>query len=399
MKKLLALLLSLTTLGATAQIRFLQVGDIEDYELVLKSARQTNQMLLVALHDGSGNFRKMYSDGIFDNPGVQQNATPYLKMAINIQEPMGARFSQIFSISEFPSFFLMNDQEFVVDVLEGYQSSNDLQKALGDASKEPYRYDSLLVKYNQHSLSDKEWIEILELYALNFDYAQTVRLAQEFFNEHNEADLLQKPYAPLLAQYGVNLETSYPQLTISNASLVKQNASNFNLEDFLDLAIEYNLDRAIISGDSSMVETICQNLLVEPLVKKDSFSYARLALHREFAMQSEKFGLYTEAFIQHHQKEAPSTAADFLFDEAYEIVENFNSASALSSALKMANASDQKLASFRAKMLEAYIAYLQKDYKTSDRFIQEARPLIKTPEQLRSLEKLQGLIKEELSDQ
>lgn len=395
MKKLFILLFCLSTLGAMAQMRFLQVSDIDDYELVLKSARQSKSMLLVALHNGGGDFRKMYTDKVFDDPILQQSAKPYTLMAIDIQEPMGDRFSQVFAIEDFPAFYIMNDEEFVLDILEGYQSANDLRVALAKASKQPYRYDSLLVKYNGHSLSDTEWIEFLELYALNFDYQQTVRLAQEFLNSKNEADLLQKPYASILAQYGLNLETPYPQLIISNAQNLKSSVSDFKLDEYLDLAIEYNLDRAIVSKDSSMVQNISNNLVRSPLVDADSIVWARLNIHREFAWQSERFKVYADEFIASQNGVAPSVAADILFDEAYEIVENFNNSSALEAALKMAEASDKKIPSFRAKMLKAYIAYLQKDYTKADSLLQEARPQIKSPEQLRSLEKLQALIKEE----
>jgi len=399
MKKLFILFFCLSTLGASAQMQFLQVSDIDDYELVLKSARQSKSMLLVALHNGGGDFRKMYIDKVFDDPILQQSAKPYTLMAIDIQDPMGDRFSQVFAIEDFPAFYIMNDEEFVLDILEGYQSANELRVALAKASTQPYRYDSLLVKYNEHSLSDTEWIEILKLYALNFDYPQTVRLAQEFLNAKNEAELLQKPYASILTQYGLNLETPYPQLVIANTQSLKSNVSDFKLDEFLDLAIEYNLDRAIVSKDSTMVQQICEHLVISPLVDSDSIVWARLNIHREFAWQTERFKVYTQEFIASQSNVAPSVASDILFDEAYEIVENFNNSSALESALEMVEASDKKIPSFRAKMLKAYIAYLQKDYAKADALLQEARPQIKSPEQLRSLEKLQALLKEEQKEE
>lgn len=395
MKKLFILLLSLSTFNALAQIRFLQVQDLNDYELVLKSARQSKNLLLVAVHDGGGDFRKMYLDNVFDDAALKQAAKPYTKVAINIADPMGERFAQIFAFKDFPGFYLMNDEEFVLDILEGYQSANQLREALNQASAQTYRYDSLLVKYNQQSLSTSEWIELLELYALNFDYLQTVRLAQEFLNAQNEADLLQAPFAAILSQYGVNLETPYPALIIANSKSLKKQLPDFELSDFLDLAIEYNLDRAIISEDSTMVEQIVKTLVISPLVAKDSLAAARLNIHREFAWQSEKFKLYADALIDYYAPQAPSVAANLLFDEAYDLVEEFNNSSALSAAQKIAAASDQKIPSFRARMLEAYIAYLQKDFDRADAHLQKARPLIKSPEQLRSLEKLQGMLKEE----
>lgn len=395
MKSLAIVLFTVLSFNLSAQIRFLQVNDLEDYELVLKTARQSNKMLLIAVHDGGGAFRQMYLDGIFDDAALESEMRPYTNMAIDKDDEMGERFQQLFAANEFPAFYIMNDQEFVMDVLQGYQTKAELKKALQKASSAPYRYDSLLVKYNDHSLSAVEWVELLDLYALNFDYGRTVVLAQEFLNAQEEADLLQKPFVGVLSQYGLNLETPYPLLIKSNAATIKASTPNFDLESYLQMAIEYNLDRAILGKDSLMLGRIEKELLVAPLVSADSAEFLKLTIYREFAWQTELFETYTNAFIEAMKPKAPSVAADILFQEAYEIVENFNSASSLKGAMAIAEASDQKQVSFRAKMLKAYVAYLQKDLPRANALLQEARPQIKTPEQLRSLEKLQGLIEED----
>lgn len=395
MKSLAIVLFALISFNLSAQVRFLQVNDLEDYELVLKTARQSNTMLLIAVHDGGGAFRQMYLDGVFDDAGLEAEMRPFTNMAIDADDEMGERFQQLFATSELPAFYIMNDQEFVMDVLQGYQQINDLKQALSKASAAPYRYDSLLVKYNDHSLSNAEWVELLDLYSLNFDYGRTVILAQEFLNAQEEADLLQKPFVGVLSQYGLNLETPYPLLVRSNAATINMAIPNFDLKRFLQVSIEYNLDRAILGNDSLMLARIDKELLVAPLVSADSSEFLKLNIYREFAWQTKLFETYTNAFLEAMNPKAPSVAANILFQEAYEIVENFNTSSALKGAMAMAEASDKKQVSFRAKMLKAYIAYLQKDLNQANVLLQEARPQIKTPEQLRSLEKLQGLISED----
>jgi len=395
MKNLYILLLSFLSLGASAQLRFLQADDFEDYELVLKSARQNHHLILMAVHDRSGDFRQMYDDGVFNDAGLNQAAKSYTTVAIDIHKPMGARFESIFSLNDLPAFYIMNEEEFVLDVLSGYQSAQDLRSAMAEAAKAPFLYDTLVQAYQAKALNDQQWLKLLELYAMNFDFRNTTHLAQEYLNAKSENELLQLPAALILSQYGVSLETIYPTLILSNTSALRKSVPNFNLSDFLNTAIEYNLDLAIVSKDSLLCENICEKLVVPPLFPKDSLEVMRMNIRREFAWQSEQFALYTEAFIKKQDSKAPGLAASMLFDEAYDIVENFNSTSALNAALKMANRSDEKETSFRAKMLKAYIAYLQEDSEQAKLYLQDARSQVKSPQQLRNLEKLQELVNEQ----
>lgn len=395
MKNLYILLLSLLSIGASAQLRFLQADDFEDYELVLKSARQNHHLILMAVHDRSGDFRQMYDDGVFNDAGLNQAAKAYTTVAIDIHEPMGERFESIFSLNDLPAFYIMNEEEFVLDVLSGYQSAQDLRSAMAEAAKAPFLYDTLVQAYQAKALNDQQWLKLLELYAMNFDFRNTTHLAQEYLNGKSESELLQQPASLILSQYGVSLETIYPTLIISNTSALRKSVPKFDLSDFLNTAIEYNLDLAIVSKDSLLCESICEKLVVPPLFPKDSLEVMRMNIRREFAWQSEQFGLYSEAFIKKQDSKAPGMAASLLFDEAYDIVENFNSTSALNAALKLANRSDEKESSFRAKMLKAYIAYLQEDSEQAKVFLQDARSQVKSPQQLRNLEKLQELVNEQ----
>ena len=266
---------------------------------------------------------------------------------------------------------------------------------MAEAAKAPFLYDTLVQAYQAKALNDQQWLKLLELYAMNFDFRNTTHLAQEYLNAKSENELLQLPAALILSQYGVSLETIYPTLILSNTSALRKSVPNFNLSDFLNTAIEYNLDLAIVSKDSLLCENICEKLVVPPLFPKDSLEVMRMNIRREFAWQSEQFALYTEAFIKKQDSKAPGLAASMLFDEAYDIVENFNSTSALNAALKMANRSDEKETSFRAKMLKAYIAYLQEDSEQAKLYLQDARSQVKSPQQLRNLEKLQELVNEQ----
>jgi len=392
MKSFFILLFTIAFIPLSAQLRLLQIDDFEDYEIALKSAQDNENLLLVCLHNGGTELRKMYQDGVFNDMGLLNAAKAYTSIAIDVNEPMGERFTKLFVPENLPMFYLMNKDEFVLEQLEGYQSAAQLSKAMQESALEPYRYDTLLLGYQAHALNDAEWIELLELYSYNFDFRATTRIAQQFLNRKSEAELLEKNTAIILSEYGLNLETIYPQFVINRAEQIQTIVPGFKLKDFLNTAIDFNLNLAISSGDSLLCESICESLVIAPVVKADSLREKRLTIRKIFAYESGRFQLYAEDFMKMMDRQAPSVASNLLYDEAYQLVEKFNEASALSAAMLLATKSTQKQASFRAHMLQAYIAYLQKDNSSAKGFLLEARKQIKNPEQLRNLDKLQALV-------
>lgn len=392
MKSFFILLFTIAFIPLSAQLRLLQIDDFEDYEIALKSAQDNENLLLVCLHNGGTELRKMYQDGVFSDMGLLNAAKAYTSIAIDVNEPMGERFTKLFVPENLPMFYLMNKDEFVLEQLEGYQSAAQLSKAMQESALEPYRYDTLLLGYQAHALNDAEWIELLELYSYNFDFRATTRIAQQFLNRKSEAELLEKNTAIILSEYGLNLETIYPQFVINRAEQILTIVPGFKLKDFLNTAIDFNLNLAISSGDSLLCENICESLVIAPVVKADSLREKRLTIRKIFAYESGRFQLYAQDFMKMMDRQAPSVASNLLYDEAYQLVEKFNEASALSAAMLLATKSTQKQASFRAHMLQAYIAYLQKDNSSAKGFLLEARKQIKNPEQLRNLDKLQALV-------
>jgi hypothetical protein len=95
--------------------------------------------------------------------------------------------------------------------------------------------------------------------------------------------------------------------------------------------------------------------------------------------------------------EPADSASEYLFDAAYQLVENQNNDKAIEAAQEIAKLSDQRKASFKSRMLVAYTAYLLKDFELAEGYVSNAAKMAKSSEQLRNATKLQGLIKEELA--
>ncbi len=388
---------SLLSLSALAQIRFIEVENIDDYQAVINTVQQRNSMMFIALHDDGGDFRKMFLDNVFSDPNVVKASQNYTCIAIDLNEEMGSRYTSIFELTEAPTFFLMNSDELVLKRFSGYYSATDLSKALIATFQHKGEYDSLLVKYNNYSLSDQEWVRLLEIYSLNFDFNKTSQLALEFLNTKKGNQLFTAPAAEVLATYGVDYETLYPWLVYKNQGAIKSAFSEFDFNDFFQACYSYNLDLAIENKDSILLQKFVKEFVaIDPAGNKSAVELS-FGTYDIYGQQAGHYETWKEGILQFGKLLSPTdSAADYLYDAAYNLVEDHNSNKALSAAREVAKLSNQKLASFKSRMLVAYTSYLLNDFEAAKDQISDAVKMAKSADELRSATKLQGLVEEEL---
>jgi len=386
---------SLTSFG---QIRFIEVENIEDYQAVINTVQQRNAMMFVALHDDGGDFKKMFFDNVFSDPTLVNASKNYTCLAIDLNEEMGARYASIFEITETPTFFLMNSEELVLTRLEGYLNAANLSAELMSTYRQRGEYDSLLVKYNNYQLSDKEWMRLLDIYSLNFDFNKTSQLALEFINTKSGGELYVKPVAEVLATYGVDFETPYPLLVYKNQDLLKKALSDFSFSDFFESAYSYNLDLVIQNKDSILLENFVTKFISLDPAGESSAVELSFGTYNIYGLETGHYKTWSEGIQKYGKLLQPSdSAAEYIFDAAYNLVENHNSDPALEAANDAAKLADRRLPSFKSRMLIAYTSYLLKDFSAAKENIKDAVKLAKSNDEVRNASKLQSLVEEELA--
>tara|TARA_R110002050_G_scaffold235524_2_gene371401 strand:- start:7551 stop:8765 length:1215 start_codon:yes stop_codon:yes gene_type:complete len=399
MNRIFTLLFSLLfSLSAFAQIRFIEVENIEDYQAVINTVQQRDKMMFVALHDDGGEFRKMFFDGVFSDPALVKASQNYTCLAIDLNEEMGARYTSIFELTEAPTFFLMNSEELVLKRLSGYITAADLSKNLKTTFQQKGEYDSLLVKYNKYQLSDSEWARLLEIYSLNFDFNKTSQLALEFLNTKSGSQLFAKPVAQVLASYGVDFETTYPMLVYKNQSSLKSSLGDFDFSNFFQACYSYNLDLAIENKDSVLLQKFVKEFVALDPAGKNSAIELSFGTYNIYGLETGHFETWKQGILQYGKLLQPAdSAAEFIFEAAYNLVEANNSDPALVAAHEAAKLSNQRLASFKSRMLVAYTSYLLEDFTAAKDQISDAVKMAKSADELRNATKLQGLVEEELN--
>ena len=396
MKKLLLLLLSLSAIVSNAQVRFYDVKTLSNYQQILEKSIKEDKIMFIAFYRNGDAFYQMQKDNIFIDARLDSiYSLNAVNLAISVTSEMGSRIAESIGVDSFPTFYYFNKNETLLLVREGYQSKTDLAEAFYKVQKLNAVYDDLKDKYSAGTLSDKEWRTLIEIYALNNDFIETKALALEYFNSRDKSALLVPANADLLEKYGVDLETVYPKTVIEN---MQKLGERFDFEAFYTGAYDFNFDLASANNDSILLQKIVTELL--PNRPKDEANTQELAFETQkvFASETRNFGVWQRAASKLSKTMADdSTKAEFLFGEAFEIADNFNSENAQKAARNLAKEAYNIKADFRYKMLEGYMAYLMKDYEEAKKLVTLAETQTDNANNKRKASSLLKMIEKEIA--
>lgn len=396
MKKLLLLFILSLSLLAKAQdtkVRFYDVRTLDDYQKVLLQTIQDDKMMFIVFYQDGDAFYKMQKDNIFANAELASAYSKTNPMAISITSEMGSRLAESIGVDSFPTFYYFNNEEVLLVVKEGYQTVSNLIESLKKAQTVNTNYENLTEKYSNGTLTQAEWRALLETYALNNDFIQTQSLALEFFNSQPKVELLKPENAELLVKYGIDLESSYPQFIIKNKANLP---GGFNYNAFYTSTYDYNFDRAEVNLDTVLLEQIVTELI--PNRPKDNADTKELVFETKkvFASETKLFNVWASAAINRSATlENDSIKAEFIFEEAFEIADNFNTNDALKVARNLSKRSYSLREDYRYKMLEGYMAYLMKDYAEAMELVKLAETKTDNANNIRKAQSLQRMITKE----
>lgn len=384
------------SLSLLSQVRFYDVKSFTEYQQVLEEAMTKNKMLFLVVYENGDDFYRMQKDDVFANTTLSQTYNTTIPLAVDIYSEMGARLAEAFGIEKLPSFLFITNQEALVLVKKGYLNATELTSALKDAQKAEVQYATLQKKYVDKSLTAEEWIQLINLQSLNATFIETKVLALGFLNGLNSSQLLSQEIAPTLATYGIDLETKYPEFIMANKKVL---SDKIDFTTFYQSAYSYNFDRAVASKDTVMLDKIVSVLIPNSPDEKADKDDLAFETRKVYASESKMFTVWKRAAMQRAEKyETDSAQAEFLFEEAFEIADNFNMAPSNRAARQLAALANTIKADFSYKALEAYMAYLNKDYGNANILAREAKELATNADEEKKADNLRSMIIEEMED-
>lgn len=393
---LLSLTLFLSTLAFGQRIKVIEVNDLEQYEEVLGISKNTDQLLFIILNKQGAGLNQMIEEDVFDTPALQAEMHKTIPVMVQLSSDMGSRLAQSFSPEAFPAIYILNKEETVLGRSQGYATSPALLSMLSQAQKHDTLYPKLTEAYVQKSLSAAQWRQLLDIYTLNHSFIETQELALEYFATLNDIEQLKKENVAYLLNYGISLEERYPEFLWKNKKQVNERYPGFNEDAFFESVYGFNLNLAVLSEDSILLEKILTEWVSK--APKGEVQLLRLETQKYFAEETKQFERYplaVENFIAQSDSNITDTA-EFLYSEAFYLADTYATASARKAARKLAIQAFALNPDFRYKMLAGYMSYLLKEYTLAAKQVNEALELSELPANTRKANSLLEMIEEEM---
>ena len=389
---LLFLILLSSSLLSGQNVRFYQIEDLDEYTRVLDIALEDSSLMLMVIFEDDGGFEEMVRAQMFDDDSIKSAFAALVPVAIYKQSEMALRLKESFGENKLPSFYMMNTDEFLLNAAYGKLSRTELLDFIAAGKLIGQQLPGLKNAYANHTLSPQEWIKLIGLYELNFDFLATHKLALEYLSEVDRKDLLNDTNRSVSLRYGIDLETPYPLYILNQ----KEKLDSSEFADFYSATYSFNFDLAVMNEDTLLLDTILEKLIPRAQAPDSLKEEMTLESQKLFAGETGLFRVWENAALKAYASiENPIEKAELIFDEAFAIAEEYNSKSAQQTARQLAKKASALSPDYRYYMLEAYMAYLMKDYDQALEIVSRAIGLAENESDTRKAERLQSIIRSE----
>lgn len=392
MTKPILFLLSFICFHSMAQSNaFVHIDSFDDYVLQLEMAKQNDRMIVVSIIDDNtdeGRQAKSHNQ----SASLAELASDFQMIEIDIKSALGAQWVQTFPVNVLPTVFFLNKEEVLLDLETGVLNSKRLFNLIKGQAIMKNLYQSLNTKYGQNTLSTDEWIELIRIHGLNFEFYQTSKLALEFLHSLDDEKLREARVLPVLYEYGISLETKYPDFILTN-KLLSPDTAYYDYQSWFNRAYGYNLDRAIFNKDTNYLQ-----LVIDPLIEHSQeadIDFLIFETRQLYVSKTSNYQVMYRATIDWTSGiKDSSQRSRFIFDEAFKLADKNEDTLAYATAQKLAWRAGEFSSEFRFKMLEAYCAYKLEDYDACILKANEAKSLTKTAKNLSNANNLIRMAKD-----
>ncbi len=346
-------------LSQAQDLGFQKIKTFEEYLAILENSQRNDKMVLISLVDNNLEAGKMTSQ-LNNSDSLLSNLKHFNKIEFDVKSAIGAQWIQTFPVDSLPTYFFLTKDEILLYEIQGFSNPKKIKSIALEARTKKILYSTLNAKYAKGSLSLNEWLELIRIHRLNFNFSQSMRLCIEFLNDLENKELLSPKVAPILQTFGISLETKFPKFILENNQKLATN-QKFDYQKWFDHAYSYNLDRAIFNSDSIYLEKV-----INPLISKSkdedkiSLIYSTRQLYIEKTGQVE---LSYRAVLDWTEDMNDSVVRSrYLFDEAFKLADLNADSTTYKTAQRLAKSASSFHEDFRYLMLESYCEYKLKSF-------------------------------------
>lgn len=357
------------------ELGFQKIKTFEEYFAILARSNQDDKMVLISLVDDN------FEEGLKTSQQNQSDSLlielkDFSKIEFDVKSAIGAQWIQTFPVEKLPTYFFLTKDEILLLEIEGFKEIKDLIIGAKEVQEKKILYPTLNAKYAKGSLTIDEWLELIRIHRLNFNFNQSMRICIEFLNGLSKSELLDPKTSPILETFGISLETKYPKFILDNAEKLISNPT-FNYSVWFEQSYSYNLERAIFNSDSAYLEKVI-NPLIEKSRDEDKISLI-YSTRQLYIKETGQIELSYKAVVDWTDDMNDSIVRSrYIFDEAFKLADLNSDSATYKTAQRLAKKATSLHEDFRYLMLESYCEYKLKSYKNAKILASRAKAISKS---------------------
>lgn len=391
-----SLLLALVLLsnGLWANVDFVEVNTTADWQGALQQARQRQVPLFVDIYtDWCGYCKKMDRDVYADASVGSYMNEHFVNVHLDGETSFGEAFVAKMSVRGFPTMVYLDTEEHLLHKLVGYTALREFLDESRQVIATAERWPELQAAAAAGTLDDEQHLLYFELLERR-DSAQARQEALAYLDEVPEAEYLQHELSATLIQtYATDLSHPANAYFFAHPEQVKARYGSDFWNAFVEATFNQTMGQAIAAADEVLLEKLIAVALPAYIEETDQLPEAIMFTRKIYYGNLGEWDSYRQVIDAYYQEHEAGNA-DWLYGQAYEIVEDYPNQENLPIALAWSRQAQGLVDDFETATLIVFIQGMLGDYDAADEALRHARELAEGEEQLMLVSDMQGMINE-----
>ncbi|MDW7690585.1 thioredoxin fold domain-containing protein [Flammeovirgaceae bacterium SG7u.111] len=384
----LILFLSINIATHAEGIAFEEILGEENWKEVLSKSSENEKLIFVDLYTTWCGYCKMMDKNVFSDEGVGSYFNEqFINVKLDAETEFGAKLTTENKVSGFPTYLFVDKNGNTVKTVVGYMEAEEFLKA-GKGSLTLWKnFSELDDAYKKGTLKKEQASEYLAALKEKGLEDKAIEVANSFVKSFKEDDYKHEANNDLVLYAGYDLEGTAFKYVLDN----KDSFDADYLKSFVEASYNHNLMNAIATQDVTVIDKIVEKIVAYNSETDDELAQGEFYTRKIFYFQLGEWEKYS-ALINDYRNEYASTDDEFLFREAYSIIENSEDKKGLELAISWIEETEKEKPEFKVFLLHSYALGMVSEFEEALVYAKKAEDIAANEEEKQTINEVFGLL-------
>jgi thioredoxin 1 len=380
--------------GLSQTVKFTELETTEQWAELCSSASKTGKYVFMDIYATWCGPCKMMDENVYKDPSVADFFNNnFICVKVDGESSVGSEIAGRFSLSAYPSLYFLDSEELMIYEAIGYRDPEALIEAGTLVQTYGKRFIELnaLIQFQMAMPNDED--EFVDILMKLDNRRKLIPYAVSRIAGYKEQDILNPANKLLVLTAGGSIQSPQVQIIVKNAQAIREAWGPEDFTQYLSDVFNTTMETAIQDGDTLLVEQIEKELIPAYMTgNPERIPEGGLTTRKIYYARSGEYAKYIDA-VENYINKYEKDSADFLYSEAYYIVQNELFEPVL---LQKANEWIEKVIAVKPEFQSYFLAALINAYKNdkdaTQKYVDLAEDVAVSREDKDSLEELKGYL-------